>query len=240
VDTVIVNGPASGPAVPYDGALAGVIRRLHAAGVTVLGYVDTGYLGRTGAATTRVNPGSTAVADWRAQAVADAAAWQEVYSGYGLTGIFFDQTLPTCGADDEHLDAYGAITGEVWRRDGDAVVAINPGTGVEECYTEVADIIVIAENSLAAYRNWAPPEWVYGHPRNTFWHLVHDAPTATAMREAVTLAQARNAGHVYVTDAPVDTSGGPWNRLPAEAYWSEEVAAVRATRAECRRRAYLR
>jgi hypothetical protein len=248
VDRVIVNGPASGPADPLDPVLAAAIRRLATAGVTVLGYVDTGYLGRTGAATTRLNPGSTALADWVRQADADAATWQRLYASAGLGGIFFDQTLPACGEGDEFLRAYGDLADGVWRRGdagGDAgggpVVAINPGVAVEECYTEVADVIVVAENTFTAYRDWTPPPWVYGHPRTAFWHLVHGAGTPELMREAVALAQERNAGSVYVTDAAIDGTGGPWNALPAEPYWSAEVATARATaratRVRCARRA---
>jgi hypothetical protein len=238
VDRVIVNGPASGPADPLDPVLAAAIRRLADAGVTVLGYVDTGYLGRTGAATTRLNPGSTALADWVAQADADAATWQRQYGSAGLGGIFFDQTLPACGEGDEFLRAYADVADGVWRRGQDAVVAINPGVAVEECYTEVADVIVVAENTFTAYRDWTPPPWVYSHPRAAFWHLVHGAGTPELMREAVALARERNAGSVYVTDAAIDGTGGPWNVLPAGPYWSAEVAAARATRIRCGRRSY--
>ncbi|HEU5107588.1 MAG TPA: spherulation-specific family 4 protein [Micromonosporaceae bacterium] len=240
VDRVIVNGRASGPADPYDAALAAAIRRLADAGVTVLGYVDTGYLGRTGATTTRVAAGSTAVADWVAQADADAAAWQRLYGRAGLGGIFFDQTLPACGEGDEFLRAYADIADGVWTRGEDAVVAINPGMAVEECYTTVSDVIVVAENTLTAYRDWTPPPWVHEHPRASFWHLVHGADTPERMREAVALAQARNAGSVYVTDGVIDGTGGPWNALPAAPYWSAQVVAVRSTRVWCGRRAYPR
>lgn len=240
VDTVIVNGWDSGPAVPFDPALAAAIARLHAAGITVLGYVDTGYLGRTGVATSRVAAGSTAIADWRTQADADAAAWQEHYSGYGLSGIFFDQTLSACGVDHKYVDTYGEITAGVWRRQPDAVVAINPGTAVEECYTVVTDIIVVVEESMAAYRAWTPPEWVSAHPTTMFWHLVHAAPTPEVMREAVALARARHAGYVYVTDAVTDGAGGPWHALPAHEYWAEEVAIAQATRSECEWQRYPR
>ena len=238
VDRVIVNGPASGPADPFDPVLAAAIRRLAAAGITVLGYVDTGYLGRTGAATTRVEAGSTDLAHWLAQADADAATWQRLYGSAGLRGIFFDQTVPDCGEGDGFLRAYGQLADGVWGRGRGAVVAINPGVAVEECYTEVADVIVVAENTFTAYRDWTPPAWVYQHPRSAFWHLVHGAQTPELMREAVTLAQRRNAGSVYVTDAVIDGTGGPWNALPAAPYWSAEVDAARATRLRCGRRAY--
>jgi hypothetical protein len=233
VDTVVVNGPASGPADPLDPVLAAAVRRLTSAGVTVLGYVDTGYLGRTGAVTTRLNARSTLVADWRAQATADAGVWQRLYGRYGLAGIFLDQTLPACGEADEYLDAYGAIAARVWRRDSDALVVINPGAAVQECYTQVADVIVMAENAFEAYRDWTPPDWVHRHPRTMFWHLVHGVPTPEQMRETVALAQTRNAGHLYVTDAVIDGTGGPWNGLPAEAYWSAQVAAVQAIGIRC-------
>jgi hypothetical protein len=238
VDRVIVNGPASGPADPFDPALAAAIRRLAAAGVTVLGYVDTGYLGRTGAATTRLNAGSTALADWVRQADADAATWQRLYGSVGLGGIFFDQTLPACGEADEYLRAYADLADGVWGRGDDAVVAINPGIAVEECYTDVADVIVIAENTFTAYWDWTPPQWVHRHHRSAFWHLVHGAATPELMREVVALAQERNAGSVYVTDATIDGLGGPWNTLPAEPYWSAEVNAARATRIRCGRRSF--
>jgi len=240
VDTVIVNGPASGPADPLDQVLVAAVRRLADAGITVLGYVDTGYLGRTGAVTVRINAGSAEVADWRAQADADAAAWQRLYGPYGLAGVFLDQTLSACGAADEYLTVYGEISAAVRARQPDAVVTINPGTGVEECYTGVADVIVMAENSFTAYRDWTPPDWVRDHPRTTFWHLVHGADTPEAMREAVGLARERHAGQVYVTDAVIDGAGGPWNVLPDQEYWSAEVAAVRATRVRCAWRTYTR
>jgi hypothetical protein len=230
VDVVIVNGSASGPAEPYDAALATEIRRLAGRGVLVLGYVDTGYLGRAGATTTRVNPGSTAVADWQEQAVADARAWYRLYGRHGLGGIFFDQTLPDCGVQHEHVDAYGEITGRVWRRAPEALLAVNPGMTVQECYTEIADVIVMAENTLEAYRQWTPPDWVYDHPASTFWHLVHTAPTTREMAEAVALARCRHAGYVFVTDAVIDPVGGPWNVLPPLPYWTAEIAAVRAGR----------
>jgi hypothetical protein len=235
VDTVIVNGAASGPADPFDPALAAAIARLADEGVTVLGYVDSGYLGRSGAATTRVNPGSTAMSDWQAQAVRDSRTWYRLYGAYGLGGIFLDQTLATCGDGHEYVDAYGEVTGAVWRRNPDAMIAINPGVSVEECYTDVTDVIVMAENTLEGYRSWTPPAWVYDHPASTFWHLVHATPTAEHMIEVVTLAHQRNGGYVFVTDAVIDPAGGPWNALPAQPYWSAQLAAVEANRGDCRR-----
>lgn len=222
---VVVNGPASGPAEPFDPALATVIGRLRAGGVEVLGYVDTGYLGGTGAVTTRHHPGSTESGDWRIQAGVDARTWLDGYRRYGLSGVFLDRTPAGRGADDTYLRAYRDLVDAV-RRGGPATVVINPGVPPDERYTEVADVIVVVEDSYAAYRHWRPPSWIGRHPPSRFWHLVHGAATARRMRTAVELARRRNAGHLYVTDAVVDESGGPWNTLPARPYWHDQLVAL--------------
>ena len=221
VGMVVVNGPDSRAPTPFDPAVAAQIRKLYHAGITVLGYVDTGYLGRTGMVTTRVNPGSTAVADWRAQANLDAADWFALYGRYGLDGIFFDQTLSGCGVDDADVDAYHAIADTLRERVPDAFVALNPGTGADECYAEVADALVVFENTYATYLAWTPPEWVTRHPTRQFWHLVHGAASVVEMRAALALSRQRHAGFVYVTDDVIDETGSPWNTLAS--YWREEV-----------------
>lgn len=226
VGMVVVNGPTSSAPAPFDPAVAAQIRRLYHAGITVLGYVDTGYLGRTGMTTTRVNPGSTAVADWRAQASRDAAEWFALYGRYGLDGVFFDQTLPDCGPDDANVDVYHAIADTLRETARDAFVALNPGTGPEECYAEVADALVVFENTYATYLTWSPPEWVGRHRSRQFWHLVHGAASTDEMRAAVALSEQRRAGFVYVTDDAIDETGSPWDRLPPTPYWRDEVRRV--------------
>jgi hypothetical protein len=47
VGMVVVNGPNSSAPTPFDPTVAAQIHRLYRAGITVLGYVDTGYLGRS-------------------------------------------------------------------------------------------------------------------------------------------------------------------------------------------------
>jgi hypothetical protein len=225
VGMVVINGPTSSAPVPYDPVVAAQIRKLYHAGITVLGYVDTGYLGRTGMVTTRVNPGSTAVADWRAQAERDAAEWFALYGRHGLDGIFFDQALSACGPDDADVDVYHAIADALRVHEPDAFVALNPGTSAEECYAEVADALVIFENTYAEYLTWTPPTWVHRHRSRQFWHLVHGAATEAEMRSAVALSQQRRAGFVYVTDDTIDETGSPWDTLPP--YWRAELREVR-------------
>jgi hypothetical protein len=194
----------------------------------VLGYVDTGYLGSTGMTTTRVNRGSTELKDWRAQADRDAADWFALYGGYGLDGVFLDQVTSGCGSDDANVDTYHAIADRLRETQPDAFVALNPGTNPQECYAEVADAMVIFENTYQAYQQWTPPDWVYRYSRRLFWHLVHAAPTTVQMRDAVALSRQRHAGFVYVTDDTITASGSPWDTLPAEDYWLDELRQVRA------------
>ena len=231
VDIVVVNGPHSAPPQPYSAATARAVRMLHREGATVLGYVDTGYLGRTGMTTTRVNPGSTEIADWREQIRQDAAVWFELYGSAGLAGIFFDQTLSACGPEggpdpDLYVDVYRELGEQVQRRNRGALIAINPGTTVAECYTDAADVIVIFENTYPVYQEWAPPAWVYRHPETRFWHLVHGVGDVAQMRAAVALSRQRNAGYVYVTSHTITEAGSPWNALPDPAYWQAELRAV--------------
>lgn len=230
VEIVVINGPESAPPRPFSAATARAIRMLHREGATVLGYVDTGYLGRTGMTTTRVNPGSTDIAHWQAQIAADAAAWYELYGRYGLDGVFFDQTLSACGpagaSSHEFVDVYADLATRVQRHNGGALIAINPGTDVAECYTDVADVIVIFENTWEVYQTWTPPQWVFQHPATTFWHLVHAAPSVADMRAAIALSRQRNAGLVYVTSHEITPESSPWNGLPGRGYWVEQLRTV--------------
>jgi Spherulation-specific family 4 len=226
VGVAILNGPVDGPPVPFDPETAAAAERLHKAGVTVLGYVNTGYLGRTGHATRRVNAGSTGIADWWAQASQDIADWYSLYGQYGVTGIFLDQALSTCGPDGGYVEVYQRLADLVRADHDEGFVAINPGTNTEECYARAADAIVIFENTYAVYRDWAPPAWVHRYPAGRFWHLVHAAPGQAEMRRAVALSKQRRAGLVYVTDDTINATGSPWNALPPRAYWEDELHQI--------------
>jgi hypothetical protein len=232
VDIVVMNGPASAAPVPFDEETANTIRMLRRAGITVLGYVDSGYLGRTGMTTTRVSPGSADVADWVSQVRADVADWYDLYGWYGLGGVFIDQTLSSCGENEAYLGAYrDALDGAQQGNRGSMMVAMNPGTDTDECYTEIADVIVTFENTYEAYRSWTPPAWTRRYPVEQFWHLVYDAPTTEAMNATVDWAGQRQAGMIYVTDLPMTEARSQWDALPA--YWGEELCRVAAEGASC-------
>jgi hypothetical protein len=226
---VVINGPHNGPMVPFNAAWADAIKTVHTAGGLVLGYVDTGYYG----VSFPPNPahptrgGSTASVDWTAQIHHDVDDWYALYGSYGIDGIFFDQSTSTCGPDDLYVDLYAGISDYVSAGHPDGYIVMNPGVAPQSCYASVADTLITFEGSYAAYQNWTPPAWELGssHP-GKFWHLVYAAPDQAAMADAISRSKQRNAGYVYVTSATLDPN--PWNGLPADTYWHDELVKVSA------------
>ena len=181
----LVMNPGSGPGVARSAAYADTVRRAQAAGITVLGYVDTDYARREPAL---VRQDVTTFDEW-----------------YGVDGIFLDQVT----SGDAHLAHYAALADFVRSTPG-PVVALNPGTFPAEGYAALADVLVTFEGTWATYRAIASPEWVKRYPASRFWHLVYATPEAD-MPAAVKLARQRSAGNLYVTD---DDLPNPWDTLP--------------------------
>ncbi|WP_173064194.1 spherulation-specific family 4 protein [Phytohabitans houttuyneae] len=77
---IAVANPFSGPGKTRDPNYGAAIAAAKAAGVTVLGYVPTGYLGTTGRAT---RLGDTAPAAWSAQVQQDIETWYRLHGGDG-------------------------------------------------------------------------------------------------------------------------------------------------------------
>ncbi|MFD7639017.1 spherulation-specific family 4 protein, partial [Streptomyces sp. NPDC059873] len=186
------NGPGDG-----DDQYTDAIKKADAAGITVIGYVATGYFGTTGMTT---RSGSTDPDEWMRQIKADVDAWYRLYGGAGLGGIFFDEGLARCGSGNADVNRYIELKNYVESSHGaGAVVVDNPGTGVEECYTQAADTLVTFEGDENSYRGHQPQAWENRASPDKVWHLVYDVPDENRMRGVMDLARQRNAGHVYVT-----------------------------------------
>ncbi|MFD7118877.1 spherulation-specific family 4 protein [Streptomyces sp. NPDC059922] len=210
------NGPGDG-----DDQYTDAIKKADAAGITVIGYVATGYFGTTGMTT---RSGSTDPDEWMRQIKADVDAWYRLYGGAGLGGIFFDEGLARCGSGNADVNRYIELKNYVESSHGaGAVVVDNPGTGVEECYTQAADTLVTFEGDENSYRGHQPQAWENRASPDKVWHLVYDVPDENRMRGVMDLARQRNAGHVYVTpDTMADKN--PWDTLPPNAYWNSEIS----------------
>ncbi len=202
VGMAIIN-PASGPGFARDPGYADQVKNSQSAGLTVLGYVHTGYSTRVASAVR-----------------ADVDAY---YLWYGVDGIFFDEASTERSYASSY---YAALYDHVQAKIGKALTVLNPGTQTHECYMAVADTIVTFEGPYSTYAGRYPiPSWVGDYPAKRFWHLVYAAPGVRRMEKAVRLSVKRGAGWVYVT--PYDLPN-PWNSLPPGPYWRNELSAVEA------------
>lgn len=181
----VVLNVDSGPARRVDPAFVEPVAALAAAGVVVLGYVNTDY--------GRRSPIET-VEEMRR------------YDGYyGVRDVFFDRV----SADWDGVAYYAGVT-RAARDLGALAVAFNHGVAPVEGYAEHADLLGSFEGGWEAYRTMTTPQWIRRSPREGFFHLVHGVPVER-IDETVALARRRNAGSVHVTERG---GANPFDRLP--------------------------
>lgn len=189
---VVVN-PANGPGERAERAYAEAIGPVRAAGVELLGYVDTGYGGRDAAV--------------MQEEVARHVAW------YAVDGIFLDQTVARGAALDVVADLVARL-----REDGLTVV-VNPGQpDLDPRYGELDATVVDFEGDPVGYRAAAFPSPASAEGGARSLHLVYGVATEEEMAGIVDTARRRGADAVYVTDGLLPN---PWSvvppYLPAEA-----------------------
>ncbi|WP_406836960.1 spherulation-specific family 4 protein [Streptomyces sp. AHU1] len=159
----VVLNPASGPGERPDPGFAAVAGRLRAAGVRVLGYVDTAY-GR--------------------RPLADVLGELDRHRDwFGTDGVFLDQAAAAEGEFAYYRRLATAVRGL-----GRGTLVLNHGTAPHPSYARVADVLVTFEGTWAAYRRKPPPPWKGTDVR--LCHLVHAAP---ADADAAALAGERGA-----------------------------------------------
>jgi Spherulation-specific family 4 len=197
-----VMNPASGPGTAADREYVSAVGAAHAAGIAVVGYVHTSYATRSPAA-----------------AKADIDAY---YRWYHVDGIFFDEASTDCVNE----SYYASLNAYVKAKGGIARTILNPGTATSQCYVSAADILVTFEGSYSQYvSSYSAPAWLDRYPAGRFWHVVYATPSESAMTQAVRLSKTRRAGYVYVTP---ETLPNPYEVLPAGAYWSDALGAIRS------------
>ena len=191
--TLILN-PSSGPGGQQDPNYVTTVQKARAAGARVIGYVHTSY--------------GTRPADVVLEEVARYQAW------YGVVDVFFDEVSATT-AD---LEYYRALSDRV--RAAGGLVVLNPGVHPDERYMAVGDQVVTFEGSYDSYRRAQVPAWTAAYPASRFTHLVYST-TKRQMGNALSLAEQRRAGNVYVTNDVLDN---PWDTLPS--YWGSELTSL--------------
>jgi len=227
---IVVANVDSGPGSLPEPAWASVIHKAHAAGSKVLGYVDTGYLGRPipghpdGLPT---RSGGTGLGAWTTQIEADVNAWYRFY-GADVGGVFFDQGTDVCGptpSSDLYADEYESLTRYVKEAHSGALTALSPGTAVPQCYRNSADVLVTFEGSYGDYSGnpatpsdaYRPLDWAPADP-DRIWNIVYGAATQGEMDSAVALSKSRNVGYIYVTNG---AQANPYGSIPS-LYWTGE------------------
>ncbi|MCW5559210.1 MAG: spherulation-specific family 4 protein [Verrucomicrobiae bacterium] len=200
VPLVAILNPNSGPGSAADPQYARAIQAVRDAGGRVTGYVSTSYTRR---------PADTVKEDLR--------RYHEFYS---LDGFFLDEMSNDGSA--ASLSYYADLRQHILRLNPAYHITGNPGTTTQESYVTrpTADTVVTFEEGRG-YEGYRPSEWTKRHPAHRFCHLLHSVAEAAALTNAVRLAQARNAGFLYVTD---DVLNNPWDRLPT--YWDAEVNLI--------------
>lgn len=195
---MIVDVTASGAGPRPDPVYRAAIRRAAAAGITVMGYVSTGYAAR---------PASAVHADIR-----------HYRSWYDVRDIFFDEVSSGTAA----LGYYRGVAAYVRALSPGAEVAFNPGTYPARGYLSVADLVVVFEGSYASYLGLREPRWVSRYQPARFAEVIYGVPAA-GLSDVMGLSRRRRAGYVYVTGS---AGRNPYRALPA--YWSREDAIIAA------------
>ncbi len=199
--TVIIN-PANGagggaPNADYQQGLA----TLRDAGVTILGYVYTGYGERN---------------------IEDVKAEIDLYHQFfEAQGIFFDEVANSA----DKLPYYENLYSYVKVPNGSDLVFLNPGTSIDEAYLAVADTIVIFEGYAENWPGYSPDVYLCDYPAGRFGALLHSAPDADAVESYLALAVEQNIAYLYVTD---DLMPNPWDSLPG--FWEDLLLALERVR----------
>ena len=192
-----VTGMGAGNApVPHFQAL---VRKAHAAGVSVLGYSSTEYGQR---------PAGAVEADAR-----HYKAW------YKVNGMFLDLTANARSG----LAYYRALATYIRAAIPRSVIWLNVGAYPARGYMSVGNVVVAFEGSYASYRGLAVPAWTAHYKAARFADVIYATPRSD-LASAVSLARHRRTGHLYVTSLP--GSPDPYSALPG--YWTREVAAIAA------------
>jgi hypothetical protein len=193
----------------YHASVAAAIEKAQLKGIYVLGYTYTNYGTR-----------DPKVVRQRI----DSA-----YSNYLVDGIFFDQAPTDCSAANPFQPTnflyYQELTNYVrLKHVGARLTVLNPGTySPSDCWMSITNILLNWENvSLSTYQTtYVDYPWVHKYPADRFWHVLLGVAQSD-MPAALSLAQSRNAGWVYISDSP----NNAYNQLPI--YWTAEATAITA------------
>lgn len=148
--SVLIANVLNGPDTTVDDDWAKVINKASAAGKMVIGYVRTGYMGKSEQNfLTRL--GYQSVSAWTAQIEHDVDMWYKLYPN--ITGIFFDEVWNLCGDRNIYAELYRFISEYTKRKYLGAYTVLNPGATIPQCFEHSADTLVTFESDYGTYAN---------------------------------------------------------------------------------------
>lgn len=171
VPIIAVVNPSSGPGSSEDPNYLQGIRNLQAAGVTVLGYVATGY------ATSSYSPLSNLEPQ-----IVDYKNW------YGVNGIFFDEMSNTAG-----YESYYSTLNSYVKSNGMTYTMGNPGASVPSSYIGVLNNLVIYED--AGYPTLSYISYP-GYPNSDFSMIAYGVSYSSTFVTSAAL----DVGYMYIDD----------------------------------------
>jgi len=205
---IMIVDISNGDDPTYYPAVDAAIQATRKQGIFVLGYTHTTYGTRDPALVRQ--------------------AIDNVYQNYGVDGIFFDEAPVNCNDPNTYAGTmfmyYEELTNYVRQKQAGArITVLNPGTtSPNDCWMSITNILANWENSggFTAYQSsYTDYAWIHQYPPDRFWHIILGVPQAQ-MQTAISLAQSRNAGWVYISDSPDNA----YNVVPV--YWTAEAAAL--------------
>jgi hypothetical protein len=170
VPVYAIIDPANGPGAVADAGYTAGIGKLQLAGVTVIGYVPTGYAARSVAAIE-----------------ADVDRWKSFYPG--IQGIFFDEMSVRLG--DELL--YKTVS-QYAKSKGMTFTVGNPGIDTKPTFVGATDVILIYEGAGFPATDTLSG-WHTSYPKTSFGVFAYGVPKL----DHALVKEARNyIGYIYV------------------------------------------
>ena len=170
VPVIAIVNPDNGPGSSRDASYTTGIGKLQLGGITVIGYVATGYTAR----------GVAAVEG-------DIDRWKSFYPT--IQGIFFDEQSNQPGDE-----AFYRTVSQYAKAKGFSFTVGNPGADTGPSYVGVVDVGLIYE-SLGLPNTSALTGWHTGYPRANFGII----PYGAALDHAYVQRAKAYVGYVYVT-----------------------------------------
>jgi hypothetical protein len=206
VPIVVVFNPEGGPGSSYDPGIATEVRNMQSAGITVVGYVPTG---------------------WGEDSISSVESAMLVYlNWYGVSGIYLDQmpnwnynspsgTWYYSGPDGEFIPAYFAALSQYGKSIGMTDVMANSGADVPTDFIGSVNTIGIFENSylpsLSLSAGWTSIAglggWHASYTKSNFMFFSYGVPS---LDPSYLLSVSDYVGYLYITNG---TGTQPYNAL---------------------------